>query len=91
MSFVGWVERSDTHRVAAGEASRWVSQALNPSYALVLQPIQVKAFGRVHLHRAKNDGLDTVLIAAYAAAIDPTWVAPDPCRASPRQEASDLR
>ena len=25
---------------------------------LVLQPIQVKAFGRVHLRRAKNDALD---------------------------------
>jgi len=34
---------------------------------LVLQPIQVKAFGRVHLRRAKNDVLDAVLIAACAA------------------------
>jgi hypothetical protein len=35
---VGWVERSDTHRVtqmAAGRAARqWVSQGLNPSYGL---------------------------------------------------------
>ena len=35
---------------------------------LVLQPIQVKAFARVHLRRAKNDALDAVLIAACAAA-----------------------
>jgi transposase len=45
---------------------------------LVLQPIQVKAFGRVHLRRAKNDVLDAVLIAACAAAIDQPKIAPDP-------------
>jgi transposase len=45
---------------------------------LVLQPIQVKAFGRVHLRRAKNDVLDAVLIAACAAAIDQPRNAPDP-------------
>jgi transposase len=45
---------------------------------LVLQPIQVKAFGQVHLRRAKNDTLDAVLIAACAAAIDQPRIAPDP-------------
>jgi transposase len=45
---------------------------------LLLQPLQVKAFGRVHLRRAKNDALDAVLIAACAAALDPPRVAPDP-------------
>jgi transposase len=45
---------------------------------LVLQPIQVKAFGRVHLRRAKNDVLDAMLIAACAAAIDQPRIAPDP-------------
>jgi transposase len=45
---------------------------------LVLQPIQVKAFGRVHLRRAKNDVLDAVLIAACATAIDQVRDAPDP-------------
>ena len=45
---------------------------------LVLQPIQVKAFGRVHLRRAKNDVLDAVLIAACAAALDQVRIAPDP-------------
>jgi transposase len=44
---------------------------------LVLQPIQVKAFGRVHLRRAKNDALDAVLIAACAAMLDPPRIAPD--------------
>ena len=45
---------------------------------LVLQPIQVKAFGRVHLRRAKNDALDAALIAACAATLDQPKIAPDP-------------
>ena len=45
---------------------------------LVLQPMQVKAFGRVHLRRAKNDALDAVLIAACAAGLDQPRIAPDP-------------
>lgn len=45
---------------------------------LVLQPIQVKAFGRVHLRRAKNDALDAVLIAACAASLDQPRIVPDP-------------
>jgi transposase len=45
---------------------------------LVLQPIQVKAYARMHLRRAKNDALDAELIAACAAAIDQPRIAPDP-------------
>jgi transposase len=45
---------------------------------LVMQPMQVKAFGRVHLRRAKNDALDAVLIAACAATLDPPKIEPDP-------------
>jgi transposase len=37
---------------------------------LLLQPIQVRAFARVHLRRAKNDALDAALIAACAAQTD---------------------
>jgi transposase len=44
---------------------------------LVLQPIQVKAYARLHLRRAKNDALDAALIAACAAAIDVPRVEPD--------------
>ena len=44
---------------------------------LVLQPVQVKAFGRVHLRRAKNDGLDAELIAACTAAINQLRIVPD--------------
>lgn len=45
---------------------------------VVLQPIQVRAFARVHLRRAKNDALDAVLIAACTAAIDEPRIEPDP-------------
>ncbi|MFZ5789234.1 MAG: IS110 family transposase [Pseudomonadota bacterium] len=44
---------------------------------LVLQPIQVRAYARLHLRRAKNDALDAVLIAACAATIEPPAIAPD--------------
>lgn len=44
---------------------------------LVLQPIQVRAFARVHLRRAKNDALDAVLIAACAAAMEEPRIGPD--------------
>jgi len=45
---------------------------------LLLQPVQVKAFGRVHLRRAKNDVLDAGLIAACAAVLDEPEIPPDP-------------
>jgi transposase len=44
---------------------------------LVLQPIQVKAYARLHLRRAKNDKIDAVLIAACAAMIDQARIDPD--------------
>jgi transposase len=44
----------------------------------VLQPLQVKAYARLHLRRAKNDRLDAVLIAACTAALDGPPIAPDP-------------
>lgn len=44
---------------------------------LLLQPAQVKAYGRAHLRRAKNDKLDAALIAACAAMMDRPRLAPD--------------
>jgi len=44
---------------------------------LVLQPIQVRAFARVHLRRAKNDALDAALIAACTATIEGPRIEPD--------------
>jgi transposase len=57
---------------------------------LVMQPIQVKAFGLMHLRRAKNDALDAVLIAACAATLDPPKIAPDPRLAELAQEMTFL-
>ncbi len=44
---------------------------------LVLQPIQVRAYARVHLRRVKNDALDAMLIAACTATIDQPRIEPD--------------
>jgi transposase len=53
---------------------------------LVLQPLQVKAYARLHLRRAKNDRLDAVLIAACAAVLEGPLSVPDP-RLSPLADA----
>lgn len=45
---------------------------------LVLQPLQVKAWAKVRLRRAKNDRIDAALIAACAALVEPPAAAPDP-------------
>jgi transposase len=65
---------------ATGGYERGVVEHLRAAsfIVLVLQPIQVKAFGRVHLRRAKNDALDAVLIAACAATLDQPRIVPDP-------------
>jgi len=44
---------------------------------LVLQPIQVRAFAKAHLRRAKNDVLDAALIAACAAVMEKPPIEPD--------------
>jgi transposase len=64
---------------ATGGYERGVAECLRATglTVLVLQPMQVKAFGRVHLRRAKNDALDAVLIAACTAALDQPRIAPD--------------
>jgi len=44
---------------------------------LVLQPIQVRAFAKAHLRRAKNDMLDAALIAAFTAVMEKPRIEPD--------------
>lgn len=65
---------------ATGGYERGVVEHLRAAglVVLVLQPIQVKAYARVHLRRAKNDALDAELIAACAATLDPPRITPDP-------------
>src|SRR5207342_3417231 len=64
---------------ATGGYERGVVEHLRAAdfIVLVLQPVQVKAFGRVHLRRAKNDALDAELIAACTAAINQLRIVPD--------------
>jgi transposase len=38
---------------------------------VVLQPLQVRAFAKLHLRRAKSDRIDAVLIAARTHVLDP--------------------
>lgn len=45
---------------------------------VLLQPLQVKAFAKLHLKRAKNDRIDAALIAACVALIDPQETSHDP-------------
>lgn len=64
---------------ASGGYERGVVEYLrkNGFTVVLLQPIQVKAFARVHLRRAKNDKLDAILIAACTAALDTPDRQPD--------------
>lgn len=65
---------------ATGGYERGVVEHLRAAgfIVLVLQPIQVKAFGRARLRRAKNDKLDAALIAAYTASLEEVKSTPDP-------------
>jgi transposase len=45
---------------------------------VVLQPVQVKAYARFKLKKAKSDPIDAVLIAHCVAAVDDPRAAPDP-------------
>jgi transposase len=65
---------------ATGGYERGVVEHLRAAgfIVMVLQPIQVKAFGRARLRRAKNDKLDAALIAAYTASLEQVRSAPDP-------------
>ena len=82
---VGWKRLSKhltTHGVgieATGGYERGVVNYLREAGFVVLrlQPLQSKAFARLHLKRAKNDRIDAAIIAACAAMIEPPSVAAD--------------
>ena len=58
---------------ASGGYERGVIRHLrtNGVFVLMLQSVQVKAFAKLHLRRAKNDAIDAALIAACTAVLDP--------------------
>jgi transposase len=66
---------------ATGGYERGVTRHLQGAgfIVVVLQPLQVKAFAKLHLRRAKNDRLDAILIAACTVALDArNTMPPDP-------------
>lgn len=58
---------------ASGSYERGVARHLQAAgfTVVVLQPLQVRAFAKLHLRRAKSDRIDAVLIAACTDALDP--------------------
>lgn len=85
----GWQELAGFLRVAGvgrvgieatGGYERGVVRFLRAAglEVLRLQPLQVKAFARVRLRRAKNDALDAALIAACASVLEAPSVPADP-------------
>ena len=87
-TLVGWrwlaaeLSRTGVTRVgieASGGYERGVVSYLRDRgfVVVMLQPLQVKAYARLHLRRAKNDRLDAVLIAACAAMFDQPRIEPD--------------
>jgi transposase len=65
---------------ASGGYERGLAEHLRQAgfTVLVLQPIQVRAFAKAGLRRAKNDRLDAALIAAFTALCGGRGTAPDP-------------
>jgi transposase len=67
---------------ASGSYERGVARHLQAAgfTVAVLQPLQVRAFAKLHLRRAKSDRIDAVLIAACTHVLDPQETkAADPC------------
>lgn len=58
---------------ASGSYERGIARHLQAAgfAVVILQPLQVRAFARMHLRRAKNDRIDAVLIAACTDVLDP--------------------
>jgi transposase len=67
---------------ASGSYERGVARHLQAAgfTVVVLQPLQVCAFAKLHLRRAKSDRIDAVLIAACTSVLDPE----EPKAADPR-------
>jgi len=64
---------------ATGGYERGITRHLQAAgfTVLVLQPLQAKAYARLHLRRAKNDRIDAALIAACAHIVEAPSVEPD--------------
>ena len=83
----GWLRRHRVKRVgieaSGGYEQAVVAQLRRAGFVVVVfQPGQVRAYGRFHLQRAKNDEIDATLIAACTAATKKIYAPPDPRLAS---------
>jgi transposase len=79
---LAWLRAHHVDRVgieASGGYERAVVAELrrNGFVVIVFQPIQVRAYAKFHLRRAKNDKIDADLIAACTAAIEKIHAPPD--------------
>jgi transposase len=78
-----WLRRNRVERVGI-EASGGYEQAVvarlrrDGFVVVVFQPMQVRAYAKFHLQRAKNDKVDAALIALCTAATQKIHVPPDP-------------
>jgi transposase len=78
-----WLRKHRVKRVGI-EASGGYEQAVvaklrrDSFLVIVFQPIQVRAYAKFHLQRAKNDKIDARLIALCTAATQKVHVPPDP-------------
>jgi transposase len=83
-SLAGELTNAGVERIgieATGGYERGVTRHLQAAgfTVVVLQPLQVKAFAKLHLRRAKNDRIDAVLIAACTYIFDArNKMPPDP-------------
>jgi len=80
---IAWLRRHRVKRVGI-EASGGYEQAVvnrlrrDGFLVIVFQPMQVRAYARFHLQRAKNDRIDAALIAGCAAEAKKIHAPPDP-------------
>ena len=80
---VAFLRRHDVRRVGMEASGGYEIEVADDVRAaglevVVFQPMQVKAYARFKLQRAKSDPIDAVLIAQCAAACDKARDAPDP-------------
>src|ERR1700674_1558688 len=89
-----WLRRRQVKRVgieaSGGYEQAVVAQLRRAGFVVVVfQPVQVRAYARFHLQRAKNDKIDATLIAACTAAAKKIHAPPDP-RLAPMAEHQTL-
>src|SRR4051794_2244279 len=73
-ALVGWLRHHRVKRVgieaSGGYEQPVVAELRRKRFVVVVfQPVQVRAYAKFHLQRAKNDRIDAVLIAACTAAV----------------------